>query len=66
MNHTIALSFVHRVRCCAVIEGTRCPEPSDVWISDSEGEGAVGLHACSQHIALIYRPGQVITFLHLQ
>jgi len=66
VNQTITLSFTQRERCCAVIDGTRCAEPSDVWISDSEGEAAMGLHACSLHLALVYRPGQIVTFLHRQ
>jgi hypothetical protein len=66
VNHTITISFEHHVRCCVVIEGARCAEPSEVRISDSEHESAADLHACSRHVALVYRPGQVVTYLHRQ
>jgi hypothetical protein len=67
VNHTITISFEHRVRCCVVIEGAPCAEPSEVRISDredSEDESAADLYACSRHVALVYRPGQVVTYLH--
>ena len=46
-----------------MIEGVRCAEPSEVQISDSHEESADGMHACSRHVALVYRAGQVVTYL---
>ena len=64
MNHTITLHFDRPVRCSAVIAGMRCTEPSEVRISDSDEASVTDLHACSGHVAHVYRPGQVITYLH--
>jgi hypothetical protein len=63
MNRTITITVEHRERCCVVIAGARCAEPSDVRISDGHGEAPADVHACTAHVALIYRPGQVVTFL---
>lgn len=51
MLYTLVTAPDERERCCVVIDGARCEQPTTHRISDGSWDGYT--HTCADHVALV-------------